>query len=163
MKLIIIRGIPGTGKTKISEILGKIIVDSEIIRGDNFKIQAMKNKKTFAESLEISYKKILFKLESLYKNKRKIVIVEEVLCSKEFYDKLHNFIVKTKSEALWFRLTRPIGKLLEVESKRKRKIKNSEEDLIKLSRELDLIKIEGEVIIKNDNLIFSVKNILENL
>jgi len=158
MKIIFIRGLPGTGKTVIAEILKKIFIDSEIICVDKFKIQAIKKEKNFEKSLEISHKKTLEKLNLLNKE---YVIVEELICDKDFYNDLNNFVNKTKSHAYWFRLLRPLEKLLEVEKGRKRKIKNNKEDFDKLKRDIKSCKIENEHLIKNNNLALTIEKILD--
>jgi len=158
MKIIFIRGLPGTGKTVVAEILNKIFIDSEIILVDKFKLQAMKKGKSFEESLEIAYKKALEKLNSLDKE---YIIVEELIHDKDFCKDLNNFINKTKSHAYWFRLLRPIEKLLEVEKDRKRKIKNSREDFDKLKRDIESCQIEDEHLIKNNNLALTIRKMLE--
>ena len=77
MKIIFIRGLPGTGKTIVAEILKKIF-DSEIICVDKFKLQAMKKRKGFEKSNEIAHEKTLKKLQSLYEKNKRCVIVEEL-------------------------------------------------------------------------------------
>lgn len=160
MNLILIRGVPGTGKTIVSEILGKIFFDSEIICADKFKIQAMKEN-SFKEAQKIAYAKTLEKLHILYEQNKRDVILEELICDKNFYESLRNFITKTNSKAYWFRLLRPLDKLLELESNRNRKVKNNKEDFDNLKKEIELIKIPNEVLIKNDNLALTIKRILD--
>jgi len=161
MKVIFIRGLPGTGKTIASEILGKILVNSKVICVDKFKLQAMKKGESFEEGEERAYKKTLEKLNSFYEQNRKEIIIEGVIIDEGFYNELRYFVNKTKSEDYWFRLLRPLEKLLEVEASRKRKIKNSKEDFDKLREDIENCKIEEEHWIKNDDLALSIKKILE--
>lgn len=161
MKLIVIRGLPGTGKTIISEILGKIFLDSEVICVDKFKLQAMKNKKKFEESQKIAYEKTLKKLNSLDQKGREYVILDEIICDENFYNELKGFVNETGSKAYWFRLLRPLEKLLEHEAERKRKTKNTREDFENLKRDVESFKIENEVLIKNDNIALTIKKILD--
>jgi len=168
MRVIFIRGLPGTGKTIVSEILGKIFLNSEVICVDKFKLQAMKKGEIFEEGEEIdkriekiAYKKTLGKLNSFYEQNRKDIIIEGVIIDRSFYDELRDFINKTKSKDYWFRLLRPLEKLLEVEAGRKRKIRNSKEDFDKLREDIENCKIENEYWIKNDDLALSIKKILD--
>jgi len=160
MKLVIIRGVPGTGKTIVSEILGKMFFDSEIICVDKFKLQAMKEN-SFEEAQKIAYEKTLEKLHILYEQNKRDVVLEELVCDKDFYEELRNFIIKTNSSVNWFRLLRPLDKLLEIESDRKRKIKNSKEDFDNLKKNIESIKIPNEIWIKNNDLALTVKRILD--
>ena len=160
MKFIIIRGLPGTGKTIVSKILGKIFLNSEVICVDKLKIQAMKKGYNFEKPQKIAYKQTLKRLYSIY-DKKNYIIIEELICDKDFYNELRDFVDKTKSEDYWLRLLRPLEKLLEVEAGRKRKIKNSKEDFDKLREDIESCKIESEHWIKNDDLALSIKKILD--
>jgi len=162
MKTIFIRGVPGTGKTLVANILGKILSNSKVIHVDKLKVQAMKKlkntQKNIEKSREIAYEQTLKELE-LFQDKN-CIILEEVICDKYFLQSLIEFLNKTKSNAYWFRLMRPIKKLLEVESNRKRKVKNTQEDLFKINQDIKSLKIKNEYWIKNDNLALTLKKIL---
>lgn len=160
MKVIVIRGLPGVGKTVVSEILEEIF-EAEVIHVDNFKLKEMKSGKSVEKSREIAYEQALKKLYLLYKKNRDYIILEEIIHEKDFLGKLYKFVNETMSQAYWFRLMRPIEKLLEVESNRKRRIKNTKEDLFKLKQDIESCKIKGECWIKNDNLALTIKKILE--
>lgn len=161
MKTIFIRGIPGTGKTIVSEILEKIFPNSEIICVDDFKLKAMKDGKSFEESQKIAYEQTLKELHLFHKQNKNDVILEEIICEKDFLDKLNWFLYETQTKAYWFRLMRKVKELLKVESNRNRQIKNTQEDLFKLKQEIESLKIENEYLIKNDNLALTIKKILE--
>ena len=47
MKIIFIRGLPGTGKTAVAEILKTKLPNSELISVDNFKLKSMSKGKDF--------------------------------------------------------------------------------------------------------------------
>ena len=160
MKVIFVRGLPGTGKTIIAKILKEVFFNSEIISVDKLKIQALKSKFTFSEANKIAFEKAMKKLYKLSKTKE-VIIFEEMICNKEFYQELNNFIKGTRCNSYWFRITRKLNHLLIVESKRKRKIKNTEKDFSDLKKEIEMIKIKGEHKIKNDNLGKTIKDILE--
>ena len=160
MNLVVIRGLPGTGKTTVSKILGSIIPDSHIIHVDEFKIEAMNKGNSFEEAKEISYEKAI---ESLENSKSEYVILEEILCEEVFFRRLLNFCSERNSNLFCLRLMRPLNKLLELESERKRKVKNTKEDFFNLKQDLERIKINGEFWIKNDNLPLVIKGILNLL
>lgn len=160
MKVIFIRGVPGVGKTTVAKILGQIIPNSQVIHVDEFKIKAMKKGKGVEESRKIAYEKTLEKLYSLSSQDFVYLTLEEIICDKDFLEGLIEFLNKTKSRSHWFRLMRPLNKLLEIELNRKRKIKNTQEDLFKLKQEIESLKIRSEYWIKNDNLALTIKKIL---
>jgi len=58
---------------------------------------------------------------------------------------------------------RKLKDLLEVESKRDRKIKNTVEDFNKLKEDTEALKIQGEYLIKNDDLDLTANKILNFL
>jgi len=161
MKLIIIRGLPGTGKTAVSELLKRNLPNSEIINADDFKLESMQDGKTFENAKKTAYEKSLKNLYEFYSSGKDYVILEELICEKEFLNKLLSFLAQTNSVSYWFRLMRKLRYLLEVESMRKRKIKNSLADFNKLKKDLDSLKIKDEHIIKNDDLNMTVKKILK--
>jgi len=123
----------------------------------------MKKEGCFEESEEIAYKKTLEKLNSFYKQNKKEIIIEGLIIDGGFYNKLRDFINKTKSKASWFRLLRPLEKLLEIDVGRKRKMKNSKEDFDRLKEGIENCKIEDEHLIKNDNLALTIRKILEKI
>ena len=161
MKTIFIRGVPGVGKTTIANILGQILPNSQVIHVDEFKIKEMKTGKSFEESRKIAYEKTLDKLYSLSSQDFVYITLEELICDKDFLEGLIEFLNKTKSHAYWFRLMKPLNKLLEIESNRKRKLKNTKEDFCKLKQDIESLKIKNEYLIKNDNLALTIKKILD--
>lgn len=162
MKLIILRGLPGTGKTIIAKILKKIFFNSEIISIDKLKIQALKSKYSFLKANKIGFEKSMQELSKLSKTKE-VIILEEIICNKKFYHELNNFIKDMECELYWFRITRKLNHLLAVESKRKRKIKNTKKDFLNLKKEIEMIEIKSEHKIKNDDLGKTIKEILDIL
>ncbi|MFH1151738.1 MAG: hypothetical protein V1788_01280 [Nanoarchaeota archaeon] len=161
MKLILIRGVPGTGKTKVANILGQILQNSQVIHVDNFKVKAMKKGKTFKEAQEIAYDDVLDKL-GLFQDKKHIIL-EEIVCDKTFWNRINRFYHESKADFYGFRLLRKIDELLEVESQRKRKVKNTKEDFSKLKQDIESLKVPREHLIKNDNLTLTIKKILDVL
>lgn len=161
MKLLIIRGVPGTGKTTVAKILGEILPNSKIINVDSFKLKEMNKGKTFEEAKNIAYDESLKILNLL--QKEEYIILEEILCEKEFLNKLQEVCYEKKIKVYYFRLLRRIDKLLITEAQRKRKIKNTQKDLLKIKKDLDKLVIKGEQRIKNNNLALTIKKILDVL
>ena len=163
MKLIFIRGLPGTGKTSIAEILKEHLPNSEIITVDYFKLGAMKDGENFENAKRLAYRETIRKLNEFYLMQKDFIIVDELICEKKFFMKLREFLDKTNSKSYWFRITRKLKYLLEIEAERDRKIKNSIEDFEKLKKDIEKLKIPNEVLLKNDDLdltIQGLKNIL---
>ncbi len=160
MKIIFIRGLPGTGKTIIAKILKEIFLNSEVVSVDKLKIQALKKNFTFAEANKLAFEKAIKKLYDLSKTKE-IIIFEEMICNRELYGELRNFIRNIGCKVYWFRITRKLNQLLVEESKRKRGIKNTEKDFSDLKKEIETIRIKGEHKIKNDDLGKTIKKILD--
>ncbi|GBE20143.1 MAG TPA: DUF2075 domain-containing protein [Candidatus Pacearchaeota archaeon] len=161
MKTIIIRGVPGTGKTLIANHIRKILPNSELICVDEFKLKAMEEKKDFQESLKIAYKESIKKLHLINKKHKNYIILEEIINYEYFFRKILKFVNDAKVPSYWFRLMRPLKKLLEVEAITDRPIKNDVNDFDNLKREIESIKIKNEHIIKNDDVMLTVKKILE--
>jgi tRNA uridine 5-carbamoylmethylation protein Kti12 len=159
MKLIFIRGLPGTGKTAIAEILKKELPNSESISVDNYKLEAIKNGENFESAKNFAYTETIRKLYEFYLMEKDFCIVDELICEKEFLGKLYSFINKTKSNAYWFRVLRKLNFLLEVERGRKRIIKNTIDDFDRLKRDIKKLKIPNEVFIANDELYLTVDKI----
>lgn len=161
MLFIFIRGVPGTGKTIVSKLLKKELINSEIINVDDFKIKAIKEGGTFEDAKKIAYDKSLSKLYEFHSSKKDYIILEELICEKEFLNKINSFLKRTKSDYCWFRLMRKIKDILIIENKRERKLKNNLEDFKKIKKEIELLKIKKEYWIKNDNLDLTLKRILK--
>lgn len=160
MKIIFIRGLPGTGKTTVAEMLKKELYNSEVINVDNFKLEALKKGKNFENAKKRAYEQALKKMNEFYLIKKDYLIIDELICEKEFLKKLHFFLNKTNSDFYWFRILRKLKFLLDVESKRNKKIKNTLKDFNKLKKDIESLKIPGEYLIKNDNLNLTIKKIL---
>jgi len=163
MKIIFIRGLPGTGKTTIAEILKCKLPKTKVINVDNFKMEAINRGENFETSRIIAYKKTLKELKKVNPNKLNFFIINELICDQYFFDCLYDFIHQTKTESYWFRLMRKIDDLVAIEEKRNRPIKNSKMDFINLKKDLEAIKIPGEFWIKNDQLSITTKTIMDFL
>lgn len=161
MQAIFIRGVPGTGKTVVAKEIKKRLSNSELITVDDFKNKKAKDDESFEESLRHAYEKALSKLYLAHKKNKAYIILDDIICEREFLKELIKFLKETKTPAYWFRLMRPIEELLKIESKRKRCIKNNKEQLHELKQKIDSLKIKNEYLIKNDDLKITIKKILE--
>ena len=152
MELVVIRGLPGTGKSLVADELAKRMEGTEAIHVDNFKQEAMgwlKDKHDgVKESRIYAYNKAIERLKELY-SLGKNGIVEELVCDAGFFIDLMNFSKREKVRPYWFRIERPLEELLEVEKGRKRKVKNSYLDFEMLRSEIDKLKADGEVYLVN--------------
>ncbi|MBU4536787.1 zeta toxin family protein [Patescibacteria group bacterium] len=142
MKLIILRGLPGCGKSIIAEKLGEKL-DNPVIHGDFFKREYMKNNSDFKNSdvYQYSYNKIFEKIKDLFKSGEKFLIVEELFNDKDLVEKIKDHCLENNIEIKSFFIQRDLEKLLALEEVRGRKIKNTQEDFKKLEKEIKDIKI----------------------
>ena len=165
MKLVILRGLPGCGKSTIAEELSNKL-NSQVIYGDSFKREFMIANSDFKneEVYLYSYDKITEEIERYFDQKEKLVVVDELFDNKEFVGRVKSFCKESNIEIFWFYIQRDFEKLLETEHQRERKIKNTIEDFKSLQNSLDKIKNEEEVFVDNNNDIKdSVEFILKNL
>ncbi len=165
MKLVILRGLPGCGKTTIAEKLSEKL-DGKVIYGDSFKREFMATNINFKNEdvFRYAHNKIFNEIEKYFNQKEKIVVAEELFDNKEFVERIKSFCEENNIEIFWFYIQRDLEKLLEIEDKRERKIKNTIEDFDNLQNSLNEIKNEGEIIIDNNGIIEDcVDFILKNL
>ncbi|TRZ78014.1 AAA family ATPase [bacterium] len=158
MKIIFIRGLPGTGKTTIANLL-KTELSVKVICVDNFKLEAVSNGANVKDSRKIAYKKTLEVLELYIKQDPQYIIVEEIIYNSLFFDQLQTFVKNSNSDAYWFRIERPLEELLKIESGRNRKVKNTRENFMELNEGMDNIKIKKEIFIRNDDIDQTIKEI----
>ena len=155
--IIFIRGMPGNGKTTISNILaGKL--NWEAIHVDYYKDEFMRQNPGalfFGEAVPYSYKKIIDKLSNTKNN----VIVEEIFRNKDFVQMILNLCKKNYIQYQWFKLVRKKKDLLPI----KRKIRNTLKDLEAMEKQIDDIKIEGEIMIDNQSVDGSVEKIYNRI
>lgn len=162
MTIIIIRGLPGVGKTTIASKICKKLKGS-LISVDKYKVNF--GRKEFKKACLEAYDKSIEELE-LYAGKKEFVVVEEILYDSQFIKKLKNFAKKNNCKMIYFQLKRPMKKLLKIESHkshRKRRIKNVYEDFINLQKKIDNQKIKNEIIIENSDIFTSVETILKTI
>ncbi|MCK5285638.1 MAG: AAA family ATPase [Candidatus Pacebacteria bacterium] len=151
MELIILRGLPGCGKSTIAEKLGGRL-DAPVVFGDFFKREFMKSNSSFEnkEMYQYSYIKIFEKIKELFENGNKRIITEELFNDKNLVDKIKEFCKENNINIKSFFIERDIEKLLEIEESRERKIKNTKVDFEKLEKEIIEIEIEDEIILNNN-------------
>jgi adenylate kinase family enzyme len=156
MKLIILRGLPGCGKTTLANKIGQE-AGAPVIHGDDFKLEYMRIERDFKKALQYSYDKILENIKSYISNDEKVVVVEELFNDQNLVNNILQVCKEHNIDTHWFRVKRDLDKLLETEAKRDRKIKNTLEDFQKLEQELDSIKIDNETILENNSAIEELK------
>jgi uridine kinase len=147
MKLIILKGLPGTGKTAVAHGLENRLSNSEVIHLDDFGIKTGKN-------IEENFKKILKKLSKLIEQDTEVVIVEGLTKDVDFWSRLETFAEENKLTLISFMLEQPLDRLLE------RKPKNSVEDFKKLQKYLE---VSDEIIIRDNDIDGSVNFILNKI
>ncbi|MBU1046682.1 hypothetical protein KKH36_02800 [Patescibacteria group bacterium] len=165
MKLIILRGLPGCGKSVIAEKLGEKL-DNPVIYGDFFKREYMKDNPEFVNKdvYQYSYDKIFEKIKDLFESGEETVIVEELFNDVDLLGKIENFCRENIIEIKAFFIQRDLEKLLELEETRGRKVKNTKEDFGKLEKEIRDNEIEGEIIMDNNKTLEgSVEFVLKNI
>ncbi|MEI8339388.1 MAG: AAA family ATPase [bacterium] len=156
MKLIILRGLPGCGKTTLANKIG-LEAGAPIIHGDDFKLEYMKIERDFKKALQYSYDKITENIKEYISKDEKVVVVEELFNDQTLVNNIIQISKENNIDTHWFRIKRDLDKLLETEAKRERKVKNTLEDFQKLEKELDNIIIEGEVVLENNSNIDELK------
>ena len=158
MKIIFIRGLPGTGKTTIAKQLARKF-NARYLNIDEFKIKAKTG--DFKKDCLYAYKMTLDSLSLLRKDKNiNYIIMEEIFYNKKFVNDLIKFTKDNHFLSYWFQVKRSLRDLLKVESLRKRKIKNIKNDFHYLQKGIDSIKIKDEKVIKNLVISSTVKKII---
>ena len=146
--IIFIRGLPGSGKTTISNRVGEKL-RWEVVHVDQFKKEIMKQNPEadfIKEVVPRSYQKTLEKLQE-YKEKN--AVVEEVFRNAGFVQSVIDFCDHNSIKYQWYKIIRDEELLLNIYDERTRKVKMTKElhDLFK--QQMNDIKIEGEIEILN--------------
>jgi len=144
MKIIFIRGLPGTGKTPLAHNLEKTLLNSEVIHLDDFGIKKTKIN-------DENYEKISKKLYSLYSKKVDPIIIEGIICKPKLYEIFKKFSNETNSEMYSFKIEKPLNELLN---------KNTKEELIRLDEEMNNCKIDNEYTLKQGNFVEEILEII---
>lgn len=168
MKLVIMRGLPGTGKSTLADRLGER-TGYDVIHVDAFKLEAMNRFRDMPvaaarqESRNQSYDRTMQELYSLYESQKPGVIVEELLCDKTFVERIKDFARKPNIIPYCFRVERPMADLLDVESKRLRGVKNSYQDFMNLQEDMDSNPLDSEMPIENNDIEQALQQILRKI
>lgn len=140
MELICIRWLPGTGKSSMSEILQKEL-HAQYFSVDEYKRQSTCPE--FKDRCLEAYAKTLFDIMNLQYDW--FVIVEEVFWNKDFVLGLDRFAKWNGHSIHWFKSIRPIDELVLLEQERNRPIKNTREQLEKLSQNINSVVLDWEI------------------
>ncbi|MDP3004162.1 MAG: hypothetical protein Q8N43_01495 [Candidatus Azambacteria bacterium] len=161
MKLIVIRGNSGSGKTIITDTLADKL-GAEKIHIDYLKTATQKD--LLASSNPVNWKGVykdvaretMARLAKMKSDGVPLVIIEELLTNKEFTKDLEKYCVDNSVEVQWFRIERGIEKIIELgESPERatREIRNSKENIEMIESQIRENVIEGEVVIMNNGII----------
>lgn len=170
MKLIILRGLPGSGKTELANKLGSGL-GAEVLHIDDFKIQVRKDfpgQFTWPEIRAKAYDETLRYLTEAEARGVALLVCEELFLDKDLVGRFIKFCEEREVEASWFRVERDLDKLLELEQtpeRARRPVHNSREDFENLDREIKEIIIPGERVIDNNGdlmeTLFEIENLLK--
>lgn len=155
MNIIIIRGLPGSGKTEIADRLSREL-KIPVLHIDYLKTQIMKDfpgQYSWNEIRAKAYDQALNYLADLNKKGTESIICEELLADKDFAIELQNFCSNAKIKIYSFKIERNIEKLLELENSPERVARprrNTREDLDELNRKINEIIIPNEIVIENN-------------
>ena len=157
MKAIIIRGVPGTGKTAIATQLTNLLPNTEMISVDEFKKELQDKYENLGSDINTeleheAYKLTIKELKKILKKNPDYVIVEDLIYSEAFFAMLIDFFDEHQIQDYWFRIKRKLKHLMKEENIRVRPIKNTKKDFEELKQSIDNLKIEGEFLIFNDKL-----------
>ncbi len=159
--IIFLRGLPGSGKTTIANLLSDK-KGWKVISIDEYKKEIMKEYPEahfITEIVPLSYKRALEEIDKVTGD----VIVEEILRNKDFVEQLNELNKTKKVETKWFKIVRNMEDIVKTNAERKRKVKPTSETLIKMNEQLNSIVIEGEIVINNESPEDSVEKILSSL
>jgi len=150
MKLIMLRGLPGCGKSTIAEKLENDF-NVKVVYGDVFKREFIENNIDYKnkDAYEYSYVKIFETINTLFNSGEKIIICEELFNSEKLINKIVKYCAKNEIELVSFIIERNIDLLLKNEHLKDRKIKNTKEDFVKIKSELNNVHIKNETVVNN--------------
>ena len=158
MKLIVIRGNSGSGKTIITDTLADKL-GAEKIHIDDFKSVILrdlrvKNKPIVLNDIcKEAMMEAIALLEKMKSGGAPLVIMEELFYNEKFTEELNKYCVDNNIDVQWFRIEREMEKIIEAQESSERttrKIRNSKEDIEMMESRIRENVIEGEVVIMND-------------
>lgn len=160
--ILFLRGLPGTGKTTIANVLAAQL-QWDVVHVDALKkeyMEAHPGADFRTVVVPASYDKALEVLQGYtFKN----VIVEEVFRDEAFVRRVLDFCDQNNVQYQWFKIIRDKEHLLEVNDERRRAIQNNPAILDSMERKMNAIVLEGEIDIHNQTLEDSVQKILETI
>ena len=148
-----LQGLPGCGKSAIAKNLMEKLSNPKYIEVDKFKLKAISEGKTWAESQRIAYRESLDLIDKYNSEGIDYLILDELFSSNEFISMLNRYSLEKELVAYWFKIDRPMEELLEIEKRRQRRIKNSIQDFLNLQRAIDKIRVKNQFHIKNSQTI----------
>jgi len=155
MKLIVIRGPAGCGKTEIANILADRL-SAAVVHADWLKTAVRHRHPEIADRhriRQLAYEGTLRELKRLYQARAPVVIVEELLIDPDFVNALRRFGDRLAERPVWFRLKRDLDKLMSTEETPRRQARpqqNSRADLLEMERQLDRLPVPDEIRIDNN-------------
>lgn len=168
MKLIILRGLPGTGKSTLADKLGKQ-AGYEVLHVDAFKLSALSELQGIPKAMALrearkrAYLETMQNLYFLYGLKKTGVFVEELFCDRAFVQKVTDFARKPDISFYCFRIERTLDDLMKVEAKRQRAVKNSYHDFLNLEADINDSPVDSEIFIENTSIDQASREILERI
>ena len=161
-KIIFLRGLPGSGKTSISNSLSEKL-GWKVIKIDQFKSDYMREHPDadfLSEVVPHSYARAIETIKGIEDEN---IIVEELFRSIDLVISMQDLSRKKNMSQHWFKLERSMEALIKVGKERKRSIKNSPEVLNKMKDDLDSISIENEVVLEGEDLNMKFRKILDTI
>ena len=161
MKLIIIRGNSGSGKTIITDTLADKL-GAEKIHIDDFKSVILrdlrvKNKPIVLNDIcKEAMMEAIALLEKMKSGGAPLVIMEELFYNEKFTEELNKYCVDNNVDVQWFRIEREMEKNVEMQESPERvsrEIRNSKEDIEMMESQIRENVIEGERVILNNGII----------
>lgn len=160
--IIFLRGLPGSGKTTIADLLGKRL-GWLVVHVDESKTEYMNAHPdaSFKDEVVPHAQKIF--MEKLESYKDEDLVVEETFWIENFVINILEFCEINRINSKWFLIERDMSQILETNEARTRRIKNTPSGLQNMSNRMKDIKIDGEIVVDNMNIEDSVETIYNSI
>ena len=161
MKLIVIRGNSGSGKTVITDMLADRL-GAEKIHIDDFKSAILRDSRVEKKPVILedickeAMREAIALLDKMRSNGAPLVIIEELFYNREFTEYLKKYSIDNNVDVHWFRIEKEMEKIIELQESSERatrKIRNSKEDIEMMESRIRENVIEGELVIRNNGII----------
>ena len=149
MELIVLYGLPRSGKSTLARGLSKKLKNSRWIEVDDFKLEAFGLGMDRYKGREFAYEKSLGLLEEYGKQDADYIILSEVFSDKKFRRDVLSYVDDNGINVWYFKIDRPMSELLKIEKESSRRVRNSPEDFLEFERLLGEFNPEGKVCFKN--------------